>query len=164
MISFARVCRFTPAMPHREWKALLSIVAAAGFVIGIFPRGRFHYVHMFGCALMVGALWFLGNVFTIELRDAGKSRAVLLVQLVLQLTVLPYAVSYALEADSRQALQKLAIIGLFVSLSLATRALRQAALETAFHVSKVSASAARVRDPNGATADGGFLGRSQKMT
>ncbi len=138
MVSYAVSCRRAHRMPHREWKAFLALVAAGGFIVGIFPHDRFHYLHMVGCGVMVGALWFLANLFSGELHAAGKIRETAAVQLVLQLTVVPYAVSYVLAANPRQALQKLAILGLFVSLSLGTRTLREAALAAAIRQSRLN--------------------------
>ena len=50
--------------------------------------------------MMVASLWFLGNIFSVELKHLNRPRAALVTQLVLQLTVLPYAVAYFIASDA----------------------------------------------------------------
>jgi hypothetical membrane protein len=131
MACFGRSCARRATTPHRVPKAALAFLAAAGFLVGIFPHDRFHVLHLAGCAAMVGSLWFLGNLFSLELHRLGGRRSVLVVQAVLQCSVLPYAAMYFAGADGKQALQKIAIMGLFVALTAVTRALRVRALQSA---------------------------------
>lgn len=131
MILYARSCRRRPDVPHSTIKLVLGLLAAAGYFIGIFPHDRFHALHTAGCSAMVGSLWLLGNIFSLELWNLNRRRGTLISQLILQLTVLPYAAAYFVDSGAKQTLQKFAVAGLFVSLSLATRLLRDAVLENA---------------------------------
>ena len=128
MIAYGYSCLRTAALPGKRAKVALASVAATGFLVGIFPHEPFQVLHMAGCAAMIGALWFLANLFSVELVRLGRRRQAWRVQAVLQLTVLPYAAAYFLGLDIKQVLQKFAIAGLFVSLSVATRLLREAVL------------------------------------
>jgi hypothetical protein len=110
-------------------KFVLAICAAAGYLGGIFPHDQFQVVHMISCGIMVGSLWMLGNVFTAELSRRGRAREALRVQAVLQASVLPYAITYLMGADVKQTLQKVAVVGLYASLTSATRYLRTAVLD-----------------------------------
>jgi hypothetical protein len=83
---------------------------------------------MVGCAVMVGSLWFLGNLFSAELLRLRRQRPAIAVQVILQATVLPYAAAYFAGSELKQVLQKFALAGLLVSLSIAAARLREAVL------------------------------------
>lgn len=135
MMRHGRALSRTPYVPYSRLKIALSFGAAAGYVIGIMPHDLVHAVHTAGCSLMVGSLWMLCTVFSLELGRMGRFHDALAVQLILQLSVLPYAVAYFVDADVKQALQKVAVAGLFVSLTAATRFLRREILDAAFRPS-----------------------------
>ena len=123
MASLAVTCIRSRTVAYRRVKSGLAILASAGFVVGTVPHDPFHYVHLAGCASMVGSLWFLGNLFSLELVTSGRRRAAAATQAVLHLTVLPYAAAYFAGSDSKQVLQKIAVFGLFATLTLATESL-----------------------------------------
>jgi hypothetical membrane protein len=131
MFVYGRSNRRPAMVPFARLKMVLGYLASAGFLAGILPHDHFHGVHVAGCSVFVGALWCLGNLFSWELLSIGRRRTAVKVQVILQATVLPYAGAYLAGSDARQALQKIAVLGLLVSLYAATRSLRAALVEHA---------------------------------
>jgi hypothetical protein len=83
-----------------------------GFFIFLFPYNRYPALHVIGSSLMFGSLWFLANLFLIEALQSISFTTFLLFQFILQVTVIPYAISYMLSLNTNSFLQKIAVVGL----------------------------------------------------
>ena len=102
-------------------RAPLARLAGAGFVLMIAPHDLplFHYVHLVGTALMFFALWRLSMWYLGSIR---RERPGLFAagQLVLQSTVLTYAVLFFLDSPHKQTAQAAGLAGLAAALILST--------------------------------------------
>lgn len=118
MLTIARGLK-SGAMPHREPKRVLSLVAALGFFVITFPYNINDTIHMIGGAALIGGLWGLTVLLLFELRQLiGKGRFWIM-QILLQGTILPYALLVALDIPIKQAFQKPAVLALIITLPLA---------------------------------------------
>ena len=108
-------------------KQTAAVVSSIGFLVAIFPHDSLRSAHFAGCAAMVGGLWLLAMLLVRDLVRSRRHRPAVLVALILNLPMLPYAAAFAADADGKQALQKVAVIGLIAALLLAAEAVRREA-------------------------------------
>ena len=103
---------------NRKIKRGLTLLGAAGFFVIMFPYNISDPVHMTGGGMVFGSLWALTVLLLLETRPrAGRLRFWLL-QLLLQLTILPYAALFLLGPPIKQAFQKPAVVGLMLTLRI----------------------------------------------
>ena len=93
-------------------------LAGAGYIIMLIPCNLYNAGHMIGAALLVFGLWAFTSLHLFRLRSFTGWFKFLLYQLILQGTVLPYAVLYFLGSPDKQFMQKLAVAGLVMALKL----------------------------------------------
>ncbi|TVQ17362.1 MAG: hypothetical protein EA382_18995 [Spirochaetaceae bacterium] len=117
----------TGGVPGAAIKRIAAIAASVGYLAAIFPHDSFRAVHFAGCAAMVGGLWALTMLFAWDLARDRRYGAALLVTLILNLPMLPYAGAFVIDADGKQSLQKLAVAGLIAALVIAVEALKREA-------------------------------------
>ena len=103
-----------PAMKNATFKRWLAMFGGIGFLVAITPNDVNHIVHSIGMGLVVGVTYVFGVLFLIELRTEVGAPNFLWLMLLLQTTVLTYAVAFFLNASIKQAAQKLCVIGLLL--------------------------------------------------
>jgi hypothetical protein len=111
---------------HSVLEAALAFSAAAGFLGTCVPHDLCHTGHVIGSAMMVFSLWALAVLLLVEAARRAAKALALSGQLLLQGTVLTYAVAYVADLPFKQAAQKCAVAGLFLVLCLASTALARA--------------------------------------
>ena len=102
--------------PHIFFK-----IAGVGFALLAVPGDISNLVHSLGGAISVGSLWFFSALSLNDLYKKSKSLRILLYQLILQGSVLPYAFLYFAISPYRQYAQKFAVIGLMIILTVTIR-------------------------------------------
>ena len=108
-------------IPNMRIKKNLSYVAAAGYFIALFPHNISNPVHSVGSAMFVGSLWGLSIIFLLEARHQISPSKFYLLQLILQGTVITYAINFIFDTPIRQITQKFAVVGLMLVLKLSSR-------------------------------------------
>jgi len=98
-----------------ELKASLSTLGGIGCFVFTFPHNINDNVHMIGAACFVAALWSIGTLLLIETRKTISKNLNILLQLVLQITVIGYAICYFADLPIKNIAQKFAIMGLIIS-------------------------------------------------
>jgi hypothetical protein len=93
-------------------------LAGLGFILLAVPSDLINIVHTLGGVLAVGSLWLFCVLALKELFKKISRKKVLLYHLILQGTVLPYAILYFAGVPVRQAAQKFAVLGLIIILKL----------------------------------------------
>lgn len=127
VIMFAVSARFAASkVDHRRIKRGLTFLCGIGFFVIIFPYNINDNIHMVGGGAVFGSLWGLTLVFLLELRRAVGWLRFVLLQLPLQITILPYAALFMLGVPIKQAFQKPAVAGLMLTLLLVLRSRRRA--------------------------------------
>ncbi|MGC9363214.1 MAG: hypothetical protein ACP5FZ_01455 [Fidelibacterota bacterium] len=107
---------------HHRTKSRLCLLGSTGCFIFIFPHNINNDIHMIGAAMFVAALWALGTLILIESYNQTKKEQVLLLQAVLQITVLSYAITYFADLPVKNIAQKFATFGLLIVLKISTSA------------------------------------------
>jgi len=105
---------------HHQLKFALSLMGGTGCFVFIFPHNINDNIHMIGAALFVAAVWALGTLFLIESRKTGTRERTVLLQTILQGTVITYAVCYFTDLPIKNIAQKFAVIGLIIVLKSVT--------------------------------------------
>lgn len=126
LCSYAVHIRRKSGIGHPALKADFAWIGAAGALLALAPHDAHRLVHGIGAGMLVGSLWMLANLLALELRDQEPAAA-RRIELVLQATVLPYATAFFIDADAKQLLQKLAVLGLVWSLRAVFRARKHGA-------------------------------------
>lgn len=111
----------TSDVEHRKLKRLLALICAFGFVVIIFPYNVNDPIHMTGGGAVFGGMWGLFLLLLLELRSRIGGARFWLLQLLLQGTLLPYAVMFAIGPPIQQAYQKPAVIGMLTAFWLTLR-------------------------------------------
>jgi len=88
---------------------------------------------MAGAALFVAAIWALGTLLLIEAWKSTNRERNILLQILLQSTVIGYAVTFFADLPVKNIAQKFAVFGLIIVLKIAT------ASGTKFEFSKLAA-------------------------
>lgn len=102
-----------------ENKILLLRIAATGYLLMITPCDLLNDVHMVGSILVFGSFWLLEVQMILEVRKRNGFLYALILQLILQGTILPYAYSYMiLRTSVKQFWQKIAVFGLLLILGI----------------------------------------------
>jgi len=106
---------------------LIPFLCGAGFLIaGLSPDDIRHTFHVIGSALLVATLWLMATSYLLSIRKFVSEQQYYFWQVVLQLPVFAYAITYFAGLDFiSSVLQKIAIAGLFSSLLYATYSLRK---------------------------------------
>jgi len=105
---------------HHRLKFHLSLMGSIGCFVFIFSHNINNDIHMVGAALFVAAVWSIGTLFLIETwKTVARERTVLL-QTLLQSTVIAYAVTYFTDLSVKNIAQKFAVFGLIIVLKSAT--------------------------------------------
>lgn len=135
MLKLGGSCKPDAVNGGSRLKAVLCYTAAAGFLIIIFPWDVFDPIHMSGSALMFGSLWGIANISLLKKKLAesvGQSVSIVRIRigrfilfLVLNGSVIAYAVGYVLNSAVKQPLQKFAVVGLSLTLKLLHRGMRE---------------------------------------
>jgi len=105
---------------HYHLKHYLCLMGSVGSFGFIFPWNLNDNIHMIGAGLMVAALWAIGGLLLFEARKFISFGRFLLLQLILQGTVLTYAVTFVVDSPIRNIPQKFAVLGLIFVLKIAT--------------------------------------------
>ena len=110
-------------VPFRGFRVLFSITAAMGACIATFPNNIFLAQHQLGAGFLVGSLWMHANFFIADASRATSKMHGFFLQLLLQSTVLTYAVAFVVQAPNRDTIQKFAITGLALAIELSLASL-----------------------------------------
>lgn len=110
-----------PSLRHSGMKSALTFICALGFFILIFPYDVINYIHEAGATFVFGSFWIMVFEFSMELKHSSSTLRFLLSQIVLQGTVLPYALLFTIGTPLEEAVQKFAVAGLMFALWLTTR-------------------------------------------
>jgi len=99
---------------NRFVKSALALFAAAGFFLGITPNDLSHFWHSVGMGVVIGAIYFFGLLFLVELRTTISPFVFWWNLSVLHVSVLIYATLWFLGSDLKQVAQKACVIGLLL--------------------------------------------------
>lgn len=108
---------------NRRVKTVLSGVASAGFLILMSPNDTMHAMHVAGGAAMFFSLWLLTNFFLYDAYRRGDRFTTVFGHILLQSTVVTYALLYFAQSSFRQTAQKAAVFGLIFVLGFVSRRL-----------------------------------------
>ncbi|MBN2698257.1 MAG: hypothetical protein JXR52_05475 [Bacteroidales bacterium] len=100
---------------HNHW---LFSLCSIGYLLMLAPCDILNSVHVIGSALVIGSLWFFTVIRLIQLITFTGIFRFIVLQMLLQGTVLPYAYMYVSGFPARHAMQKLALFGLIVVLKI----------------------------------------------
>jgi hypothetical membrane protein len=98
---------------NQRIKRSLALFGAGGFIVAVLPNDHYHTLHSIGTGVVVGALYFFAMIYHFELSRRLTRVKFVLDLILLQVSVFPYAVSFFWDWTSKQAFQKLCIIGVF---------------------------------------------------
>lgn len=101
----------------KQW---LAWAGGVGFFVAITPNDVNHLLHSVGMGMVVGVTYAFGALFLFELRRQISATAFVFNMLLLQSTVLTYAVMFFFDSALKQAAQKLCVIGLLVAVEKAS--------------------------------------------
>lgn len=107
---------------HRTAKRVISITSAGGFFLLILPYNFYEWLHIVGGVFAFGMFWAFVVLRSIELNHSQHRLKAIATQVILQPTVVPYAVLFVLQEPTEIIAQKFAVIGLVVAVWLTTRA------------------------------------------
>lgn len=104
--------------PKNIFRTFVSLLGGIGFLIAsVSPNDSRHEFHVLGSSFIVASLWLLATGHVYNLRNKLDSSKYLVLQLILQLPVFTYAITYFLNIDFWPSiLQKFAITGLIITL------------------------------------------------
>ncbi len=117
-------CLFTSnkSSSHNGAKRVFSLGSAVGFLLLILPYYLYEWWHIAGGVLVFGMFWSFVVLRSIELNHSRHRIKAIISQIVLQPTVVPYAVLFVLQKPGEIVAQKFAVIGLVFAVWLTTRA------------------------------------------
>jgi hypothetical protein len=98
----------------KRWLALLG---ALGFLVAIYPNDLNHVIHSVGVGIVIGVVYLFTMLFHLELRPRVAARLFYVDLLIIQLAVFSYAWAFFANLASKQSLQKMCVLGLFVVLA-----------------------------------------------
>lgn len=107
-------------LAHHKLKAHFSLLGGLGCFIFIFPHNINNDIHMVGAALFVASIWSLGTLLLIESRKTVNRERNILLQTILQSTVISYAVTFFADLPHKNIAQKFAVFGLIFVLRSVT--------------------------------------------
>ena len=97
---------------HRIIKCWLARLGAVGFLVSTYPNDVSNLIHSLGTGPAVGVIYLFVMLFHFELKPQTRLSFFYADLLILQATVLPYAVAFFLNLPPKQSLQKFCILGL----------------------------------------------------
>lgn len=103
-------------LQHAVMKRIMTFAGGIGFFMLLMPYDVDLAVHEVGASLVFATLWGMTVLFSVELRRASLTTRALLAQVVLQGTVLPYAVLFVADMPSEVIAQKFAVAGMMFAL------------------------------------------------
>jgi hypothetical protein len=106
---------------HKRLKQILSYTCAVGFFLLIFPYTYLLKIHIVGGAFVVGSLWGLAILLSIEIKPFIATSTFLLYHLILQGSIWTYAVLYTMGDPANEPAQKIGIACLMITLWFASR-------------------------------------------
>jgi hypothetical protein len=109
------------SLRNQRFKRLVAVLCAGGFFLFTCPLNVNYVVHSIGAGLIIGCLYLFDNCFLFEQRLLMPALVFWGSQLILQATVLTYAVAYITTAAIKQISQKCCIAGLLVVSLLSVR-------------------------------------------
>jgi lipid-A-disaccharide synthase-like uncharacterized protein len=112
----------------RENRVRLLRLCAAGFYLMPAPHNLpiTHYLHMFGGPFIFFSLWVLTMIYLSEGKRHGMAGTFWLGMVILQSTVLSYALMFAIDSEVKQSAQGIGLCGLLTALIWSTQALAHA--------------------------------------
>ncbi|HDP68871.1 MAG TPA: hypothetical protein ENN20_10305 [Candidatus Marinimicrobia bacterium] len=122
LVRISRLFNQARQIRHHRAKSQLCLLGSIGCFIFVFPHNINNDIHMIGAAMFVAALWALGTLILIESYNQLNKEQVLLLQAVLQITVLSYAITYFADLPVKNIAQKFATFGLLIVLKISTSA------------------------------------------
>jgi hypothetical protein len=117
----AGICFRIDRLIPREFNHHLFFIAGIGYLLMIPPCDVWYVIHSAGAVLVIGSFWLFLMYSLIHMQSFLGWRKFILYQVLLQGTILPYAFLYIMDSSAKQALQKIAIIGIILSLKITTR-------------------------------------------
>jgi len=121
-------------LTHHKLKAHFSLLGGIGCFVFIFPHNINNDIHMVGAALFVAAIWSLGTLLLIESRKTVNRERNILLQTILQSTVISYAITFFANLPVKNIAQKFAVFGLTFVLRSVT------ALRTKYEIRRYTVS------------------------
>lgn len=97
---------------HAGAKRAMTFAGGIGFFMLLMPYDVDLAVHEIGASLVFATLWGMPVLFSVELKRASLTGRALIAQVVLQGTVLPYAILFVADMPGEVVAQKFAVIGL----------------------------------------------------
>ncbi|HLR76579.1 MAG TPA: hypothetical protein VK106_02895 [Balneolaceae bacterium] len=121
MLQIAR--RFTQDIPfkHKKTKQVLSALCALGFFLVVFPYPVYMMLHRIGASFVIGGLWGLSTLFSVEVKPFISSHLFYFYQFLLQGSILTYAFLYLTGLPGDEIAQKFGITSLMIVLWFTTR-------------------------------------------
>ena len=123
LVAISVACMRDKALPIRGVRSVFASIGAVGALIAIYPHNIYEVQHSVGSGFFVGSLWFLSVFLIHDVAKRISQTASRWLHVLLHTTVISYAIAWVLDLESRQVFQKFAVIGLCVTLLLATRIL-----------------------------------------
>jgi hypothetical membrane protein len=112
---------FNKYLKRRMFKAVISFICGLGFIIAISPDDLAHPYHVLGSSLAVAGLWILSMTLLSDIKSDLKKYEFYLLQAILQIPIFTYAATYFLNLSYSSFVQKIAVLGLVVTLIASTK-------------------------------------------
>jgi hypothetical protein len=118
-------------LPRFRLFSFLMKMAGTGYLLMIAPCNLINTVHVLGSILLFGSFWLYMVLLIRDLSIWLKHWRVLIFMTLLNATLLPYAFTYViLRTPVKQLYQKIAVLGMLISLLLIVRMLNGLASDT----------------------------------
>ena len=101
---------------NRTIKPWLAFLGAIGFLVSIYPNNVNHFIHSLGVGIVIGVLHLFVMIFHFEIKSRIPPRIFYTDMVIIQAAVFSYAVAFFANSASKQAFQKICIIGIFLAL------------------------------------------------
>ena len=116
-------------MPFRSNRIAFAAIGALGAFIATFPHNLFDVQHKVGSGFFVGSLWVLAVLFITDVRILVFRAYSNVLHVILHTTVVAYAITFVIDANSKQVFQKFATVGLAAGILMSLGALSRRAAE-----------------------------------
>jgi hypothetical protein len=120
---------------HSSQKEMLCLIGGIGFIIMLYPHNINNFIHSIGSGFAVGSLWLLSIIYLHELQETKLKSMAGPLRILLQGTLLPYALTFFLNMSIKQYCQKFAVFGVIFVLRAATQLCRK---ESVIQIKKTS--------------------------
>jgi hypothetical protein len=121
LLEVARVYRNNKVYSKRIIKSNLAYCASLGAFISISPNDLLHSIHTFGSATLIGGTFLLTMIMIWDYQDHYGSNKAYLVMAVLTISVIAYAITYFSGLEIKQAVQKICLINMLLTIYQRTR-------------------------------------------